>query len=109
MSDSSTDDITLDDITLYVSNWCSHSRSVERFLEQNSVPVHKIKIDGDNEARAELIEINEGYASVPTLVFPDGTKMTEPSLNQLRHKLGLESEPGLMERIRGVLGGKDSD
>ena len=104
MSDSSTDDITL-----YVSNWCSHSRSVESFLQRNDIPVHRIKIDGDSEARAELIEINGGYASVPTLLFPDGTKLTEPSLNQLRHKLGLESEPGLMGRIRGVLGGKDSD
>jgi mycoredoxin len=104
MSDSSTDDVTL-----YVSNWCSHSRSVERFLERNDIPVHKIKIDGDSEARAELIDINDGYASVPTLVFPDGSKMVEPSLNQLRHKLGLESEPGLMGRIRGVLGGKDPE
>ena len=101
MSDSSTASITL-----YVSNWCSHSRSVEGFLERNDIPVHKIKIDGDKEARAELIEINDGYASVPTLVFPDGTKLTEPSLNQLRHKLDLESEPGLMARIRGFLGGK---
>jgi mycoredoxin len=102
-------DFSTDDITLYVSNWCSHSRSVESFLQRNDIPVHKIKIDGDNEARTELIEINNGYASVPTLVFPDGSKLTEPSLNQLRHKLGLEADPGLMERIRGVLGVKGSE
>lgn len=112
MSDSSTDiiaDSEVDDITLYVSNWCSHSRSIERFLENNDIPVHKITVDGDDEARAELIKINDGYASVPTLIFPDGSKLTEPSLNQLRHKLGLESQPGLMGRIRGVLGGKNPE
>jgi mycoredoxin len=112
MSDSSTDisaGSKVDDITLYVSNWCSHSRSVEKFLENNDISVHKITIDGDDEARAELIKINDGYASVPTLVFPDGSRLTEPSLNQLRHKLGVESQPGLMGRIRGVLGGKDAE
>lgn len=98
-----------ENITLYVSSWCAHSRSVERFLEENGIPVRKIKIDGDDVARAELIEINNGYASVPTVVFGDGSKLTEPSLNQLRHKLGLESAPKLMGRIRGILGNKGSD
>ena len=91
-------------ITVYVSSWCAHSRSVERFLDQNGIPVHKIKIDGDDDARGELIALNNGYASVPTLVFPDGSKLTEPSLNQLRQKLGLEAAPSLTGRIRGILG-----
>jgi mycoredoxin len=104
MSESSTENITL-----YASNWCAHSRSIERFLDQNDIQVHKIKIDGNDAARSELIELNNGYASVPTLVFEDGSKLTEPSLNQLRHKLGLETSPGLMGRIRGILGDNDSD
>jgi mycoredoxin len=104
MSDPSTENITL-----YVSNWCAHSRSVERFFERNNVLVKKIRIDGDDEARAELIALNNGYASVPTLVLADGTVLTEPSINQLRQKLGLETAPGLMGRIRGVLRDKDSD
>jgi mycoredoxin len=104
MSDPSTEKITL-----YVSSWCAHSRSVERFLDRNDIAVQKIKIDGDEAARAELIEINAGVASVPTLVFADGSKMTEPSLSQLRRRLGLEAAPGLMGRIRGILGDKDAD
>lgn len=104
MSDPSTDNITL-----YVSSWCAHSRSVERFLDENDVPVNKIIIDGDAEARAELIELNNGYASVPTLVLVDGTVLTEPSLSQLRQKLSLETAPGLMGRIRGILRDKESD
>jgi mycoredoxin len=100
MSDSSTEKVTL-----YVSNWCAHSRSVEGFLDRNNIAVDKIKIDGDQQARADLIEINDGYASVPTLVFSDGSKLTEPSLSQVRDKLGLESEAGLVGRIRGILGG----
>ncbi|MGD2076932.1 MAG: glutaredoxin domain-containing protein [Chloroflexota bacterium] len=104
MSDPSTDKITL-----YVSKWCAHSRSVERFLEKNEIVVDKITIDGDEEARARLIELNNGYASVPTLLLADGSVLTEPSLNELRRKLGLGKTPRLMGRIRGILNDKDSD
>ena len=104
MSDSSTEKITL-----YVSNWCVHSRTVEGFLDRNNVAVDKIKIDGDQQARSDLIEINDGYASVPTLIFPDGSKLTEPSLSQLRAKLGLEASDGLVGRIRGILGGNSPE
>jgi len=104
MSDSSTETITL-----YVSKWCSHSRSVVSLLDRHEIAVHKINVDGDADARAALIEINGGYASVPTLVFADGTKLTEPTLSELRRRLGLEARPGLMKRIRGVLRDKDTE
>lgn len=104
MSDSSTEIITL-----YVSSWCAHSRSVERFLEQNNFPVHKITIDGDEDARAALIELNNGYASVPTLVLADGSVLKEPTLDQLRRELGVETASGIVGRIRGILRDKGSD
>jgi mycoredoxin len=94
----------IDKITVYTSSWCAHSLSVERFLDNNQIDVHKINIDGNSEFRARLIEINGGYASVPTLIFPDGTKMTEPSLSQLRKKLLVDQPPSLTERVRRLFG-----
>ena len=96
-----------DKVRLYTSRWCAHSMSVEAFLSRYEIPVDKINIDRDPEARDELIELNGGYASVPTLLFADGTKMTEPSFGQLRHKLGLKPPPGLMKRLRDALGRDD--
>ena len=90
-------------ITLYTSKWCGHARSVEGFLKRNLIDAVVISIDHDDEARRRLIEMNNGYASVPTLVFPDGTKLTEPTLYELREKLGMEQPDGLAERIRGIL------
>lgn len=98
------DNSSTEKITLYTSRWCAHSRSVESFLDINEIAVHKVNIDGDGESRARLIEINGGYASVPTLIFPDGTKMTEPSLSQLRKKLQVDQPPSLMERACHLLG-----
>jgi mycoredoxin len=98
------DEASADRIRLYTSKWCAHAVSVERFLQMNDISVERINIDGDPVAREELIALNGGYASVPTLVFPDGSKLTEPSHAELRHKLDLEPPPGLVERLRSFMG-----
>lgn len=94
-------------ITLYTSKWCAHSMSVKGFLARNSISVNSIDVDGNPEAREELMQLNGGYASVPTLVFPDGTQLTEPSLAELRHKLELEPPQGLTKRLLSLLGRRD--
>ena len=91
-------------ITLYTSNWCAHAMSVEGFLEKHDISVNTVNIDKNREARDMLIEINGGYASVPTLVFPDGSKLTEPSFGQLRAKLAIEPPPTIVDQIRGWIG-----
>ena len=98
------DEASSNKITLYTSRWCAHAVSVELFLQMNDISVERISIDGDPEAREELIALNGGYASVPTLVFPDGSRLVEPSHAELRHKLNLEPPPGLLERLRSMMG-----
>ncbi len=90
-------------VTLYKSNFCPHSLAVEQYLRRRKVPLHIITIDGNQEARLVLMALNRGYASVPTLLFPDGTQLTEPSFGDLRRKLGVAT-PGLIDRLKGVLG-----
>jgi mycoredoxin len=90
-------------IVMYTSRFCFHSQSVERFFKSQSIPVEYINIDGNQEARENLMAINRGYASVPTLLFPDGTQLTEPSLGEIKSKLGIEV-PGLIDRLKRVVG-----
>ena len=93
-------------ITLYTSRFCAHSLSVEYLLREYGIPAQIVNIDGDAEARARLMQLNGGYASVPTLIFPDGSQLTEPSLHRLREKLGIE-EGSLLDRALGlIVGGK---
>ncbi len=89
-------------ITLYTSNICPQAWAVERFMNQYEAPIQLINIDSVEGARQELIEMNNGYASVPTLIFPDGEKMVEPTFAQLKEKLGIE-EKSVLARILGVL------
>jgi len=90
-------------IILYTSTFCPHSWSVERFLKSNDVPIKLVNIDKDPQARHEVMAVNQGFASVPTLIFPDGSQLTEPSFGQIRAKLGIES-PSLIKRIGGIFG-----
>ena len=85
-------------ITMYTSNVCPHAWIVKQFMNDYEIPVDLINIDQIDGARQELIQLNGGYASVPTLIFPDGEKMVEPSLRQLRAKMGIE-ETSLLDRI----------
>jgi len=89
-------------IILYTSSYCGHARLVEEFLTTENIAAEVINITLDAEARQKLIEINGGFASVPTLIFADGSKLTEPSIRDLRLKLGLEKS-GLGEQIRARL------
>jgi len=46
-----------------------------------------INIDQDIQAEKLVFKLNKGMRSVPTLVFPDGTILVEPSNAALAEKL----------------------
>ncbi len=90
-------------IIMYKSSFCGHSLAVERFLKQHDITIELINIDRDPEARQKVMELNGGYASVPTLIFPDGTQLTEPSFRDL--KSAFEIKPrGLMAWVGSLFG-----
>ncbi len=76
-------------LTIYGAMWCSDCRRAKRFLDERSVPYTWIDVDQDEAAAAEVIRINRGMRSIPTLVFADGSTLVEPSNSELARKLGL--------------------
>ena len=89
-------------IIMYTSHFCPHSLAFERYFSSKGIPVDLRTIDGNAENRSQVMALNNGNASVPTLLFPDGSQLTEPSLGQLRQKLGIESK-GLVDRLKELL------
>ncbi|MBN2388723.1 MAG: glutathione S-transferase N-terminal domain-containing protein [Anaerolineales bacterium] len=75
------------EIILYATRWCSDCRRARAFLDRHQVPYRWIDIDRDQAAEKIVIEINRGMRSVPTLVWPDGSTMVEPSESELAEKL----------------------
>jgi thioredoxin reductase (NADPH) len=78
-------------LIVYGTPWCPDCRRSKQFLGEHRVPYDYVDIDQDPAAQAEVMRINRGNRSVPTIVFPDGSSLTEPSNEELAKKLGLVS------------------
>ncbi len=72
---------------MYSANWCGDCRRSKRLLDSLNVEYSIIDIEADEAAAAKVIEINNGMRSIPVIIFPDGTHMTEPSDIDLKAKL----------------------
>ena len=74
-------------IKLYGHNRCKQVRSVITTLNLHKADFEYINVDKDRDAQALVMKINQGMLSVPTLVFPDGTTLTEPTPVELSEYL----------------------
>lgn len=76
-------------IILYGTVWCGDTRRARALLDDHSIPYKWVDINADPEACRFVEKTNHGYRSVPTIVFPDGSILVEPSNQELGEKLGL--------------------
>ncbi len=76
-------------IIMYGTTWCFDTRRARAVFDQNKIPYVWVDIDKDMEGRKYVESVNRGYRSVPTIVFPDGSVLVEPSNMELNRKLGL--------------------
>ena len=74
-------------ITMYTADGCGDCRRSKAYLAAKNVAVNYINIDSDKIASEKVIEINNGMRSIPVIMFPDGTHLTEPSDKDLEAKL----------------------
>ena len=81
------------EIRIYGTNWCGDCRRALRVFDKNQVPYAFIDIDQDPEGRKFVIETNNGNRSVPTIVFPDGSILVEPSIRDLENQIKAQESP----------------
>lgn len=79
-------------ITVYGTPWCGDCRRALRLLDQHQASYHYVDIEVDDGARSYVEQVNRGYQSVPTIVFPDGSVLVEPSSSVLAQKLAALSD-----------------
>jgi thioredoxin reductase (NADPH) len=79
-----------DVIKVYGASWCPDCRRAKRFLgdQRISFEWHDIEVDPDGVRTVQ--ERNDGNNIIPTIVFPDGSHLAEPSNEELAEKIGLE-------------------
>ena len=74
-------------IVLYGRPGCPMLAPVRGMLKRAKADYLYMDINQDMPSRLKVREINNGNESVPTLQFPDGSTLTEPTMSRLRAKL----------------------
>jgi mycoredoxin len=73
--------------TLYSTPWCGYCHRLKAQISREGFSFTEIDIEQQPEAAAIVERANNGNQTVPTLVFADGTALTNPSIAQVREKL----------------------
>jgi len=74
-------------IVMYTTSWCPDCWRAKQVMNAMKVAYEEINIGQDDEAVERVMALNNGYRSVPTIVFPDGSILTEPNTSVLAQKL----------------------
>jgi mycoredoxin len=72
---------------MYSTPWCGYCHRLRGALERDGIEFAEVDIEADQAAARLVMKINSGNATVPTLVFADGTALTNPTPGQVKAKL----------------------
>ena len=76
-------------IVMYTTEYCSDCHRAKAFFEANNIKYLRVGLEGNEEATEFIMKVNNGYRSVPTIIFPDGSVLVEPSNKELHEKLSM--------------------
>ncbi|MBI2936368.1 MAG: FAD-dependent oxidoreductase [Chloroflexi bacterium] len=71
--------------------WSPQAHEAKDFLARHLIPYQWLDVDSDTKARAMVEQHNGGRLRLPTIYFPDGTVLAEPSLRELAEKAGMQT------------------
>lgn len=72
---------------MYTTTWCPDCLRAKRVFKSAGVPFRDVNIERHPDGAALVRRLNSGMQSVPTIVFPDGSVLVEPSTRELEAKL----------------------
>lgn len=74
---------------LYSTPWCGYCHRLKSQLQREGIEFTEVDIEQDPASAEVVAQANGGNQTVPTLVFADGTALTNPSVAQVKAQLGL--------------------
>jgi len=79
-------------IMVYSTVWCPDCRRAKKFFGEHRVQYENVDIEQNPKGISFVEKINKGMRIIPTIIFPDGEILAEPSNAQLAEKLGLQTK-----------------
>lgn len=74
-------------VTMYSTGWCPYCTRLRAQLDSAGLAYTEIDVDADAEAASFVESVNAGNRVVPTVVFPNGSTMTNPTGDEVAHAL----------------------
>ena len=74
-------------LTMYSTTWCGYCRRLKTQLEREGIEYTEVDIEAQPEAADFVMKVNNGNQTVPTVLFPDGSAATNPSLAEVKARL----------------------
>ena len=79
-------------LTMYTTRWCAFCKRLKSQLARDGIEMTEVDIEREPGAADYVMSVNGGNQTVPTVVFPDGTALTNPSAAQVKERLGRLAE-----------------
>jgi mycoredoxin len=74
-------------LTMYSTTWCGYCMRLKRMLDREGIAYAEVNIEEDPAAAEFVMRVNRGSRTVPTVVFPGGAALTNPSIDQVKAAL----------------------
>ena len=81
-------------LTVYTASWCGPCKRLKSQLTREGIGFREIDVEQDPKAAEFVMSVNNGNRVVPTVVFPDGTAATNPSVQEVKARLAAASAAG---------------
>ena len=75
-------------VTMFSTTWCGYCRRLKSQMDREGIGYTEVNIEDVDDAAAFVMQVNGGNQTVPTVLFPDGSAATNPSLAEVKQRLG---------------------
>ncbi len=74
-------------VTMYTTTWCGYCFRLKKLMQREGIEFAEVDIERDEQAAELVMQANGGNRTVPTLVFANGTALTNPSIDEVKAQL----------------------
>ncbi len=74
-------------LTMYSTTWCGYCYRLRSQLDREGIAYEVVDIERDQAAAEFVMSVNGGNQTVPTVLFPDGGALTNPSIVEVKNRL----------------------
>jgi mycoredoxin len=78
-------------VTMYTTTWCGYCLRLKKLMQREGIDFAEVDIERDEKAADLVMNANGGNRTVPTLVFANGTALTNPSIDEVKSQLAAQT------------------